>query len=265
MKTTTTYSRILEKNNLSAAMLVAVTVTLLMVCVLAADRAVIASALVVLVMLAVAAYLVRKSQRHTLSCMGVKTDDEEASRSLFLKKIPDDKIGGSDTSQRVDDEDEHMDDTAIETLMSDLIDADLHPSVEGEVVVFRYQGGYFHASETNDNVIRIVFPRIYSVSVTRQDFLCRLLNRINATYAICKLVAVSSETDPLIEIHGFADLFYRGCFTDRRAMLRDVLAVFFEQQRSLAIGMAINEAEEMAEGNFPEEDCTSAYRDISLN
>lgn len=263
MKAIETYSRVPGNRELPAALLVAATVVLLLVCVAAADGVVMLVAVGLLFMLCVAAFMLRKAQRKALACIQVEEGSDEAMRSRFLHRIPDAEATPAAA------EGASLKDGAgaspLSTLMSDLAEAGLSPSMEDDVATFRYQGGYFQVSQTGGNTIRVVFPRIYSVAVSRQDFLCRLLNRINTTYAICKLVAVPSEVDMLIEVHGFADIFYRDCFAGRLSMLRDILAVFFDQQRNLSIGMAINEAEELILGESSEDDCTSAYKDISLN
>ncbi len=263
MKAIETYSRVWDNRETPAVLLVAVTVVLLLVCVASADGVVMLVAAGLLLLLCVAAFMLRKAQRRALACMRVEEGVDEAMRSRFLHRIPDEETPHAATegaSQKGE-----AGDAPLPTLMSDLTKAGLYPALEDDVVTFRYQGGYFQVSQTGENMIRVVFPRIYSVSVARQDFLCRLLNRINTTYAICKLVAVPSEVDMLVEVHGFADIFYKDCFADRLSLLRDIFAVFFDQQRNLAIGMAINEAEELVLGESSEGDCASAYKDISLN
>lgn len=240
---------------------VAVTAVLFLVCVAAADRVVMLVAAGLLLLLCVAAFMLRKARRRACMCADERVD--EAMRSGFLCRIPDAEsphAAAEEASPRG-----AAKDSPLSILMSDLTKAGLCPEMEDDVVTFRYQGGYFQVSRTGESMIRVVFPRIYSVAVSRQDLLCRLLNRINTTYAMCKLVAVSSEADMLVEVHGFADIFYRDCFADRLSMLRDVFAIFFDQQRSLSIGMAINEAEELFLRVSPEEDSASAYKYISLN
>lgn len=263
MKAIDTYSRIWDNREMPAILLVAVTVVLLLVCVASADGVVMLVAAGLLLLLCVAAFMLRKAQRQASACMRVEEGVDEAMRSRFLHRIPDEETPHAATEGA--SHKGEAGESPLSVLKSDLTKAGLCPTMEDDVVTFRYQGGYFQASQTGENMIRVVFPRIYSVAVSRQDFLCRLLNRINTTYAICKLVAVPSEVDMLVEVHGFADIFYRDCFADRLSMLRDIFAVFFDQQRNLAIGMAINEAEELFSGVSPEEDSASAYKDISLN
>lgn len=153
----------------------------------------------------------------------------------------------------------------LDSVLSDLSEDGVRADLQDGVVTFGYQGGYFQVSTTDGNMLRIVFPSIYNVPVTRQDFLCRVLNNVNLAYAVCKLVAVSSGGDASIEVHGFADILYDGDRDRRKNMLRGILATFFSQQRNLAVAMAVYEAGELSDGNVPESGCTSAYKDISLN
>lgn len=133
-------------------------------------------------------------------------------------------------------------------------------------IIFRYQGGYFRASNLDREIIRVIFPRIFSICVAKQDFLCRVLNRINGSYSMCRLTAIRGETDGMIEVHGYADFYYTSSLTDRLEVFEEILTVFFLQQRSLLLAAGIQDAEEIEDGDldYPDE-CETAYKDISLN
>lgn len=133
-------------------------------------------------------------------------------------------------------------------------------------IIFKYQGGYFRATNLDREIIRVIFPRIFSISATKQDFLCRLLNRINGSYAICRLTAIRGETDGTIEVHGYADFYYTSALTERVEVLEEILSVFFMQQRSLLLSAGIQEAIEMEDEDPDYPDiCQTSYKDISLN
>lgn len=152
-----------------------------------------------------------------------------------------------------------------------LIYADLEamhcdPQFEDDgLLVFRYQGGYFNASSIDPGMVRILFPRIYSVGVTRQDFLCRVINRINTSYAVCKLIATPCAPSPVVEVHALADIYYSAEMSDRDFRLRGVLSVFFSQQRTLAVSAAVEEIEAPELPSDAPDECESSYKDISLN
>lgn len=152
-----------------------------------------------------------------------------------------------------------------------LIYADLEamhcdPQFEDDgLLVFRYQGGYFNASAIDPGMVRILFPRIYSVGVTRQDFLCRVINRINTSYAVCKLIATPCAASPVVEVHALADIYYSAEMSDRDFRLRGVLSVFFSQQRTLAVSAAVEEIETPEPASDAPDECESSYKDISLN
>lgn len=152
-------------------------------------------------------------------------------------------------------------------LYEELRDNGLSPIKEEDgSIIFKYQGGYFRATHLDKEIIRIIFPRIFSISVTKQDFLCRVLNNINGSYSICRLIAMRSESDGLLEVYGYADFYYTSTLTDRFEVFAEILSVFFLQQKSLLIAAGMQEVEDIENGTFDYPDiCMTSYKDLSLN
>lgn len=152
--------------------------------------------------------------------------------------------------------------SARELLPRDLKEAGMQPEWDDDTLIFRFQGGYFRAVNLDNEVIRIVYPRIYSVNAASQDLLCRLLNRINSDYALVRLIATAVPEKDDIEVYAFADIYYTDAVSNRMMLLATMLSIFFDAQRSLVLSASLNSAID-SEGANPE--CETAYRGFSLN
>ncbi|MCM1318983.1 MAG: hypothetical protein NC217_01210 [Muribaculaceae bacterium] len=153
----------------------------------------------------------------------------------------------------------------LELLKQDVKEFDANSDFDNEPYTYTYQGGFFQVRCIEDNVVRIFFPKIFTTSVLMQDMVCRSINRINSSYALCKLVAAANTQTMSVDVHGFADFPYQGEHDSRVKLLKDVMAVLFDMQRSLLVSMAVSETlEQDPEAPEPDEFSTS-YKDISLN
>ncbi len=153
--------------------------------------------------------------------------------------------------------------TARQVLPDDLREAGMQPEWDGDSLCFRFQGGYFRALNVDGEIIRIVYPHMFSLSAPYQDLLCRLLNRINSNYALVKLVAGASPDDGVIEVCAFADLYYPAAVEDRQTLLSELLSIFFDAQRSLVLSASL--AADDDDEPYIDGACETAYRDFSLN
>ena len=153
----------------------------------------------------------------------------------------------------------------LELIKQDIVEFDPKCDIDDEQFTYTYQGGFFQIQSVDSNVIRIFFPKIYTATVLQQDMVCRSINRINSCYAVCKLVASADTQNMSVDVHGFADFPYTGDHDKRMKLLKDVMAVFFDMQRSLFISMAVSETLQQ-ETDAPEPDeFSTSYKDISLN
>lgn len=154
---------------------------------------------------------------------------------------------------------------AKDILYDDLKSLSLRPTREGtENILFRYQGGYFQATNLNSEMIRIIYPRLYSTDASRQDFLCRLLNRVNSSYSIARLSALATGNEGEIEVHAYADFYYTSLLRSRTDFLQDVLTIFFELQRALLVATGMDDI--MSDDpTLAHDQLQSSYRDFSLN
>lgn len=153
--------------------------------------------------------------------------------------------------------------SAREILPADLKEAGMQPEWDEDTLCFRYLGGYFRAVNLDNDVIRIIYPRIYSVSAPYQDLLCRLLNRINSSYGLVKVIATAVPDEDDIEVYAFADIYYTSAMADRQSLLSAILSIFFEVQKALVMSSSVNAVDEDDE-DF-DTTCETAYRGFSLN
>lgn len=156
---------------------------------------------------------------------------------------------------------------SLQLLYRDIISLDSSARLDTDGnIIFRYQGGFFQANKVvGADIIRITFPRIYNCKAVRQDILCRTINRLNTAFAICKLTAEAGHGTVEIEVHGVADIIYSSATEERTKLLLDILAVFFEMQRSLLISMSINDTLNDMSDIIEDEGYINSYKNFSLN
>lgn len=279
------YPHILEtesKYAISIALLVGVTGLFLVLCLASINTEILPYAIILIVLLMAVSFILRRQQRKSERRGDVYASIQTTRyKDMGLMSIPvSEKRAESISSYgantcRDDRSDNEIDDVStqpdaeedvLDTFVKDMLSIDVQSEADGkDLVIFKYQGGYFQASMLGKGLLRIVFPRIFSISPAAQDFLCRVINRINSSFAICRLVATISEHGSEVMVHGVADINYRGTRKERVDLVLDIISLFFEQQRNLIVATSVRDAERALSGIPVDEDCRTAYKDISIN
>lgn len=106
------------------------------------------------------------------------------------------------------------------------------PRKEEEAILFRYFGAYMYATNLHKDTIRITFPGILSVENKDQNLLCRLMNGINSSFSLLKVVAGPSPIDTDVYAHIVADFYYTSANASEEKLM-DLLSAMMDAQRML--------------------------------
>lgn len=269
MKTTSTYSRHISTNYLQIGTLLLIALIIIALAFAGCNPLTIVTVFGLLAATCVAAYfsgsLISTRTSNSRKQYSSETIDkfpwcDDSSEKAVLTQV-----NNSDNSNLSSDEDKSTVD-GMELLRQDITaEFDSKCEVNNEQLTYTYQGGFFQVQSIDSNVVRLYFPKLYTATVLQQDMICRSINRINSSYAVCKLVASADTQNMSIDIHGFADFPYTGQHDKRVKLLKDVMAVFFDMQRSLIISMAVSETLQQEYGAPEPDEFSTSYKDISLN
>ncbi|MBD5231523.1 MAG: hypothetical protein HDS66_05155 [Bacteroidales bacterium] len=152
---------------------------------------------------------------------------------------------------------------ADDIAQADLTDLAMDPMRDENGFIFRFQGGFFRMTDVNQKVVRIIYPRIYTVPVGQQNLLARILNRVNSAFQLIKLTAVPAAEEGAVTVHAMADILYTSKVTDRRQLLLQLLSTFFDAQHALALSMTA--AQLHLEPEVPEDEVQVDIEGASLN
>ena len=83
--------------------------------------------------------------------------------------------------------------------------------------------------QTNNKVIRIIFPQIFAAPPSHLNKLIKAANQINIDYVLVKVVAVPRSDNSEILIHAIADFYYTSQNKDT-SLLDEILTQFIEIQ-----------------------------------
>ncbi len=155
-----------------------------------------------------------------------------------------------------------------ELLADEIAEADLHemgmdPVRDEQGIFFHFQGGYFRMMDTQEQMVRIYYPCIYSSPVEQQNLLARMINRINGAFSLVKLYAAHGAEDEYVAVHAFADILYTSEIPYRKDLLRQLLQSFFDSQHALALAMTAATAQ--PDGEVMQDEAVCEQGDAELN